>query len=1478
MAIQVNSPGWRIRPATRGAAAVSNSLASLPREFLTDDSRVSDEVVLDPAPPTRGRAAAGGPIDLTVDVEPGQMAVLALRHPSGALTFHRPVASTSRGARGPSQARFQVAVRSSSSATRGLGGQALKAIVVKVAKLAGDKLVSLLLPKLVESFEKRAWTQHGLAEGWLRVTKETLAAKKLVAGAPVSPERSLLFIHGTFSNAAAGFCALASTNFFERVKDTYGDRIFAFNHFSLQRTPEENVTLLLEGLPEHTTTFDVVTHSRGGLVLRTLVERARTFGSLSKRFALGRAVLVAAPNDGTPLATPDRWENTVGWIANLLELFPDNPFTIGGEFVANGLVWIANHASGDIPGLHAMDGEGDPIHQLQTAAEPPANAYSALVANYNPSGEVLRRLLDVGLDQFFGSANDLVVPSEGGWSVFRSSRFFIPAARIGCFGPGGNLPGDTVTHVSFFPHQETADFLVNALEARTQPIATIDPRRALPDRRLTRGGPAVAAPPAPARERRRAPAIAPHEPPAASLRITVTNGDLSFVPDALLIGHYASTELTGTEAVMNRLVGWTMDYSLQLGLYPLEPGSHQVFFNRHLDRERGTLIPRPAAVIVVGLGAEGALQAADLVKTIRLGVVGWSRRLAEQRPAEKTFELASTLIGSGGTGISAGQSAQLIAQGVMEANALLERGGGHAARKWPQCSCLRLIELFLDRAAEAWRALQMQQVVTPNRFLLTETVEAGKGGEVRSPDSGYRGAPYDFISVDTRTDVRGVRTFEFNLDTRRARSEVRGKSAQSNLLAQLVSTASNDQNRDQRIGRTLSNLLVPLELEGYLAGTTGIQMSLDPDSAAIPWELLDINRSEDPDERPWAIRVKLLRKLKLEKFRERVVDADEEANILVIGEPECSAEYPRLEGARLEALRVHDVLSKCADLQAKALTLLAGDTPMAPRPDAQSVINALFEKTWRIVHIAGHGMPGDDSSPGGVVLSNGTFLGPDEIKSMRVVPQLVFVNCCYLAQLGGPPPAGFDATGSGAASPKLGYNRALFASGVAGALIDIGVRCVIAAGWAVDDGAAADFASTFYDAILRGQRFIDAMGEARLAAWDRHPGVNTWAAYQCYGDPDWRFRPKAPDANQARAVAQELSGVATSVALTLELDRIYVETRFRGAERLSQIGKLQALEQRFGDVWGGEGKVAESFGRAYAEAGVMDRAIGWYERAVNAGDGSAPMRAAEQLGNARSRQAWELVEKAVRHRDEMQRHVDGAGSRQPAATRKAKADARAALQDAERRLTDAIAAARPLIAMSLELLAELVRMHPTMERQSLVASALKRRALVNMAGGHAAQTRRDLTEMRAAYAEAVRIGKTEKNADLDYPASNCLAADVVLGLTRKAVKLDKALVALVDTHVKARAGANADFWSVMSGIELKQYQAIASRGLARGVKSLKAQYDNLHARATSARMWASVYDNAFLVLAGYAQQGSVQERRAANELLAVVRTFAHPTE
>jgi len=1463
MPLQVNSPAWKIRPvnASRGSTRDrAIGLPGMPAEYLTATSRVAEEVILEPSTArSRDREASAPALDITCDVKPGHTAILALRLPSGALTFHRPVQLTSRSVRGPSQLRFQIPAPRATS--RGLVDQAIKAMVIEVVQVAADKAASFLLPRLAEAVEKTVWKQRGLAEGWVRVTRDTLVAGALAPAKPVSPERSLLLIHGTFSNAAAAYHDLARSDFFDRIKDSYADRIFAFNHFSVSRTPEQNVRMLLEALPEQTTTFDVVSHSRGGLVLRTLVERAQQFGDLSRRFKLGRAVLVASPNDGTPLATPKRWDETIGWMANLLELFPDNPFTTGAAFVANGLTWLANHASGDLPGLHSMDADGDVIAAIQREPGPPPDVYSALVANYEPTGVTLQRLLDLGIDGFFSSANDLVVPSEGGWRIDRSDGTFIPAARIGCFGPGGNLPG-AVTHVNFFSHAETAAFLVNALAGRHQPLNGVDPRKSLPNRRLIRG-PIVDAAVAPVTREGLAEAVlqdsardrtASQDEP---LRITVTNGDLTFEPRALLLGHYRATQLTGTEKVMDGLIGGTMKRSLDMGAYPISIGSHKIFINTRPNLERGSFMPRPKAVIVVGLGEEGKLRAADLAHSVSQAVVGWAQRLAEgSRQPPRSFELAATLIGSGGTGVNAADAARLVAEGVYEANLLLR---GEDAGAWPHASHLHFVELYLDRATEAWRALRMQAQATPGRYAIDDSVMPGIGPLRRPPDSGYRGAEFDFISVEAREDKDGTPLVSYTLDTRRARSEVRGQRAQSRLLSELVTTASNDQNRDQQIGRTLFDLLIPVELEAYLAGSGEMQIALDPQTAKIPWELLE-TKSESADNLPWAIRVKLLRKLRIARFREQVADAGADASALVIGEPECPPEYPRLFGARSEALAVFGHLTAPGALSSAMVTRLISDDPSLAGANARTVVNALFEKPWRLVHIAGHGVPGEHGKPGGVVLSNGTFLGPDEFGNMRTVPELVFVNCCHLG------------SADEGQLLKTTYDRAAFASGVAGALIGIGVRCVVAAGWAVDDDAASVFAETFYRSLLRGNRFIEAVGEARAAAHDRSPNLNTWAAYQCYGDADWVFRGKTSDPNRFSGPrVEDFSGVASATSLQLALERVIVRTKFQGVPVADELSNLIELEKRFASKWGQSGEVAELFGEAFVEAGDVETGMRWYERAVAAPDGKASMKAAEQLANVRGRLAWEIVDAARRHLDQMKASSNARGL-----TSKARAAARRAHVEAQRSLRQAVERADTLIDESLALLTKLVAVEQTMERASLIGSAYKRRALVDGAAGRRARMQRHLRQMSVAYQNAEIVGAANGSSDLFYPLSNRLAAEVALHAGKPRWRsLDRKTANILRASLKAKS-LDPDFWSVVGETELDQYDALAHKKLASTHAKLNRAYQDLYKRVTATRMWASVYDTACLVLPNYASRTTGRERATAQELLGQLRTFAHP--
>jgi tetratricopeptide (TPR) repeat protein/pimeloyl-ACP methyl ester carboxylesterase len=952
------------------------------------------------------------------------------------------------------------------------------------------------------------------------------------------------------------------------------------------------------------------------------------------------------------------------------------------------------------------------------------------------------------------------------------------------------------------------------------------------------------------------------------LRISVINGDLTFVHRPLLLGHYHASRLTGTERVMNGLVGGAMQASLDAGLYPAEPGTHQIFLNRRGDPDYPLRLPRPEAVVVAGLGAEGKLKANELVKTVRQAVIAWAQREAEKPSgAPAHFEIAATLLGSGGAGISPGQAAQLIADGVREANERLAEG------KWPWVSHVHLIELYLDRATEAWRALSVQADTTPAHYQVTELVQPGAGALRRTLDSGYRGADYDLISVVSENGEEGGAEITYTLDTKRARTEVRAQSMQGSLLKRLIASASNDPSNDNQIGRTLFKLLVPVEVEPFLGGSTEMLIELDPGTAGIPWELLDSDIPGSGDHRPWAIRSKLIRKLRIEDFRSQVHDAETDERVLVIGEPLADAKtYPALPGALAEARAVAKRLTAHGALGADRVTqLFSPEDSIEPGPDARKVITTLMSQNWRIVHIAGHGEPPElvgpepktcddppqtDGNPRGVVLSDCCFLGPLEIKNMRVVPELVFVNCCHLA-----------ARNAGQLLRREGaYNRPRFAASVAEALIRIGVRCVIAAGWAVDDTTANAFATRFYEAILRGRRFIDAVAEARNTA--QQIGGNTWAAYQCYGDPDWVFRREGGDANRPPAPLGEIyAGVASRTSLEIALETLAVQSVFQGAREEEQRAKLRYLEEQFGKRWDRFGSTAEAFARAWAAVGDKSKAIEWYEKALAADDGSASIKASEQLANLRARLAVESLESATEALDKLKEALKKIGTNK---AKKAAHDAvRRKIPAAQKALSAAKSQGAGEIAAALKLLERLVALHPSMERESLLGSTYKRLAMFQTLTGK--NNTAAVRKMKQHYALAERLGRSGKISNVFYPAINRIAAELVLD-AGKSAKDGGILAALapIKQILELKARDDPEFWGAAGLVEVMMYEAIANRNLAGQLGRIEAELKDLHARVQAKQMWSSVYDQARFILGGYGPRASGPEKAAAKTLLEVV--------
>ncbi|HQQ78463.1 MAG TPA: CHAT domain-containing protein [Thermoanaerobaculia bacterium] len=168
---------------------------------------------------------------------------------------------------------------------------------------------------------------------------------------------------------------------------------------------------------------------------------------------IGRAFLVATPSEGTPLASPARWDEMAAWVANLAEALPAGALAFGLDFAVEALVWIARRAGGALPGLAAMDPAGEFLAALNAR---PADrvTYGAAVARFTPGGSLAKRLLDAGAEAIFRAPNDLVVPTEGGLSLGRRR---IDETRVVRFDGG-------VHHLNLFAQKEAREGLKIFLE------------------------------------------------------------------------------------------------------------------------------------------------------------------------------------------------------------------------------------------------------------------------------------------------------------------------------------------------------------------------------------------------------------------------------------------------------------------------------------------------------------------------------------------------------------------------------------------------------------------------------------------------------------------------------------------------------------------------------------------------------------------------------------------------------------------------------------------------------------------------------------------------------------------------------------------------------------------------------------------------------------------------------------------------------
>jgi tetratricopeptide (TPR) repeat protein len=305
---------------------------------------------------------------------------------------------------------------------------------------------------------------------------------------------------------------------------------------------------------------------------------------------------------------------------------------------------------------------------------------------------------------------------------------------------------------------------------------------------------------------------------------------------------------------------------------------------------------------------------------------------------------------------------------------------------------------------------------------------------------------------------------------------------------------------------------------------------------------------------------------------------------------------------------------------------------------ALEVLAGLYAKPYRIVHLAGHGHYETPLTPGGkarsgMVLDNGVFLTAVEICQMQQVPELVFLNCCHIGQTGPDTPA---------PQSTVEFNR--LAASVSRELIEMGVRAVVAAGWAVRDDAALHFAKTFYRGMLAGETFGRALKTARGETWKEFPDCNTCAAYQAYGDPDYQLDPNVAGVKRSTTAAHLVSSaefVEQLAAILRQAQDAERQTRDPERSRQTALDHLEKAVKECPPEWLAQSDVLIALGRTYGELADFEPAIRYLRRALDTGepDNATTLKAVEQLANfeVRDGENYNSVERISQAIDRLQR-------------------------------------------------------------------------------------------------------------------------------------------------------------------------------------------------------------------------------------------------
>ncbi len=670
------------------------------------------------------------------------------------------------------------------------------------------------------------------------------------------------------------------------------------------------------------------------------------------------------------------------------------------------------------------------------------------------------------------------------------------------------------------------------------------------------------------------------------LRVSVSNGDLRYASGPVLAGHFLNDGILNAEKQIDQNMSFALSEMHKLSIYPGAIGTSEIFSKSKNDFN---------GAIIIGLGETGLFTAYQLTQTVEQGVCKFL--LTECRKDDNgnvkgkpgAIIISSLIVGSGYGGLSIENSMRAIMQGIQNANRKIKKLRPETYKNVQQ---LEFVELYEDAALSCFYSLN--KIASEENTFLNIKKNIPKMrlllGSRKRIQSQTTDGWWNRITVQLEKkegDTSKVSNLLFNASTGGAKEIQRRLKSNPQIIEKIIDDISAKNMWSHELARTIFELMIPNDFKEQLSRQCNINWILDKNTASYPWELL---QDKSADAKPLCINAGMIRQLATQDDR-GIINVVSKNNALVIGDPFLDGYVVQLPGAYHEAEMVSAALK---DNSFQTTLNLRGTSP--------DIIKAIFSDDYKIIHLAGHGMFNpDDPLTSGMVIGNGVYLTTTEIAQMSMTPDLVFVNCCFLGKTEG-------------VAEELYRSRYKLAANIGTQLIENGVKAVVVAGWAVDDAAAMDFTKVFYANMLEGSGFGEAVQKARKTIYDKYHTVNnTWGAYQCYGDPFYKFDNRV---TQNKKFAPEY---VIAEEAEIALHNLHNEIDLGNYDESDLLERLTAISEAVDNAGLRNAEITEDEAFIYSDLYNYDRAVSKFQEVMAMEKADFSVRTLEKYCNVRAK-------------------------------------------------------------------------------------------------------------------------------------------------------------------------------------------------------------------------------------------------------------------